>query len=159
MDMERKHMETLKFNELNLSPEILRGVKEMGFEEASPIQSKAIPIAMTGADIIGQAQTGTGKTAAFGIPVLEKAKKEIKHPQTLILCPTRELAVQAAEEIRKLAKYMHGIKVLPIYGGQDISKQIRALKGTQIIIGTPGRVMDHLRRKTICRYDCPRRGG
>lgn len=142
-------MQTLKFDELNLSPEILRGVKEMGFEEASPIQSQAIPIAMTGVDIIGQAQTGTGKTAAFGIPVLEKVKKEIKHPQTLILCPTRELAVQAAEEIRKLAKYMHGVKVLPIYGGQDINKQIRALKGTQIIIGTPGRVMDHLRRKTI----------
>lgn len=142
-------METLRFNELNLSAEILRGVKEMGFEEASPIQSKAIPIAMTGADIIGQAQTGTGKTAAFGIPVLEKVRKEIKHPQTLILCPTRELAVQAAEEIRRLAKYMHGVKVLPIYGGQDITKQIRALKGTQIIIGTPGRVMDHLRRKTI----------
>ncbi|GFI24398.1 DEAD-box ATP-dependent RNA helicase CshA [Lachnospiraceae bacterium] len=146
-------METLKFNELNISPEIFRGVKDMGFEEASPIQSKAIPIAMAGADIIGQAQTGTGKTAAFGIPVLEKVKKEIKHPQTLILCPTRELAVQAAEEIRKLAKYMHGVKVLPIYGGQDITKQIRALKGTQIIIGTPGRVMDHLRRKTIrCDY-------
>ncbi len=146
-------METLKFNELNISPEIFRGVKDMGFEEASPIQSKAIPIAMTGADIIGQAQTGTGKTAAFGIPVLEKVKKEIKHPQTLILCPTRELAVQAAEEIRKLAKYMHGVKVLPIYGGQDITKQIRALKGAQIIIGTPGRVMDHLRRKTIrCDY-------
>lgn len=142
-------METLRFNELNLSPEILRGIKEMGFEEASPIQSKAIPIAMTGTDLIGQAQTGTGKTAAFGIPVLEKVKKEIKHPQTLILCPTRELAVQAAEEIRRLAKYMHGVKVLPIYGGQDITKQIRSLKGTQIIIGTPGRVMDHLRRKTI----------
>lgn len=148
---ERKlyYMETLKFNELDLSPEILRGVKEMGFEEASPIQSKAIPVAMTGADVIGQAQTGTGKTAAFGIPILEKVRKEIKHPQTLVLCPTRELAVQAAEEIRKLAKYMHGVKVLPIYGGQDITKQIRALKGTQIIIGTPGRVMDHLRRKTI----------
>lgn len=142
-------METLKFNELNISPEIVRGVKDMGFEEASPIQSKAIPIAMAGADIIGQAQTGTGKTAAFGIPVLEKVKRELKYPQTLILCPTRELAVQAAEEIRKLAKYMHGVKVLPIYGGQDITKQIRALKGTQIIIGTPGRVMDHLRRKTI----------
>lgn len=142
-------MQTLKFDELNLSREILRGVREMGFEEASPIQSQAIPIAMTGADIIGQAQTGTGKTAAFGIPVLEKVKKDIKHPQTLILCPTRELAVQAAEEIRKIAKYMHGVKVLPIYGGQDINKQIRALKGTQIIIGTPGRVMDHLRRKTI----------
>lgn len=144
-----KNMETLKFNELNISPEIVRGVKDMGFEEASPIQSKAIPIAMAGADIIGQAQTGTGKTAAFGIPVLEKVKRELKYPQTLILCPTRELAVQAAEEIRKLAKYMHGVKVLPIYGGQDITKQIRALKGTQIIIGTPGRVMDHLRRKTI----------
>lgn len=142
-------MEAVRFDELNLSPEILRGVKEMGFEEASPIQAKAIPVAMTGTDIIGQAQTGTGKTAAFGIPVLEKVKKEIKHPQTLVLCPTRELAVQAAEEIRKLAKYMHGVKVLPIYGGQDITKQIRALKGTQIIIGTPGRVMDHLRRKTI----------
>ena len=146
-------METLKFDELDLSPEILRGVKEMGFEEASPIQTKAIPVAMAGADVIGQAQTGTGKTAAFGIPILEKVKREIKHPQTLVLCPTRELAVQAAEEIRKLAKYMHGVKVLPIYGGQDITKQIRALKGTQIIIGTPGRVMDHLRRKTIrCDY-------
>ncbi len=146
-------METLKFNELNISPEIVRGVRDMGFEETSPIQSKAIPIAMAGADIIGQAQTGTGKTAAFGIPVLEKVKRELKYPQTLILCPTRELAVQAAEEIRKLAKYMHGVKVLPVYGGQDITKQIRALKGTQIIIGTPGRVMDHLRRKTIrCEY-------
>jgi len=146
-------METMNFNEMNLSPEILRGVKEMGFEEASPIQSKAIPIAMAGADVIGQAQTGTGKTAAFGIPILEKVKRDSKHPQTLVLCPTRELAVQAAEEIRRLARYMHGVKVLPIYGGQDITKQIRALKGTQIIIGTPGRVMDHLRRKTIrCDY-------
>ena len=144
-------METVRFDELNLSKEIMRGIKEMGFEEASPIQTKAIPVAIEGYDVIGQAQTGTGKTAAFGIPVLEKVGKlkDIKYPQTLILCPTRELAVQAAEEIRKLAKYMHGVKVLPIYGGQDISKQIRALKGTQIIIGTPGRVMDHLRRKTI----------
>ena len=148
-------METVRFDELDLCQEILRGVKEMGFEEASPIQAQAIPVAMQGYDVIGQAQTGTGKTAAFGIPVLEKVNlnKDIKHPQALILCPTRELAVQAAEEIRKLAKYMHGIKVLPIYGGQDINKQIRALKGTQVIIGTPGRVMDHLRRKTIrCDY-------
>lgn len=144
-------MKTIKFDELNLCNEILRGVREMGFEEASPIQAQAIPVAMEGYDIIGQAQTGTGKTAAFGIPILEKVnrRKEVKHPQVLVLCPTRELAVQAAEEIRKLAKYMHGVKVLPIYGGQDISKQIRALKGTQIIIGTPGRIMDHLRRKTI----------
>ena len=149
------YMETVRFDELDLCQEILRGVKEMGFEEASPIQAQAIPVAMQGYDVIGQAQTGTGKTAAFGIPVLEKVNinKDIKHPQALILCPTRELAVQAAEEIRKLAKYMHGIKVLPIYGGQDINKQIRALKGTQVIIGTPGRVMDHLRRKTIrCDY-------
>ncbi len=148
-------METVRFDELKLCPEILRGIKEMGFEEASPIQTQAIPVAMEGYDVIGQAQTGTGKTAAFGIPVLEKVNcnKDVKHPQALILCPTRELAVQAAEEIRKLAKYMHGVKVLPIYGGQDISKQIRALKGTQIIIGTPGRIMDHLRRKTIrCDY-------
>ena len=148
---ERKRMKTIKFDELNLCNEILRGVREMGFEETSPIQAQAIPVAMEGYDIIGQAQTGTGKTAAFGIPILEKVnrRKDVKHPQVLVLCPTRELAVQAAEEIRKLAKYMHGVKVLPIYGGQDISKQIRALKGTQIIIGTPGRVMDHLRRKTI----------
>lgn len=144
-------MEVVKFDDLKLCSEILRGIKDMGFEEASPIQGQAIPVAMEGYDVIGQAQTGTGKTAAFGIPVLEKVNqhKDVKHPQALILCPTRELAVQAAEEIRTLAKYMHGVKVLPIYGGQDISKQIRALKGTQIIIGTPGRVMDHLRRKTI----------
>lgn len=148
-------METIKFDELNLSHEILRGIKEMGFEEATPIQAQSIPVAMEGYDVIGQAQTGTGKTAAFGIPVLEKvnANKEVKQPQVLILCPTRELAVQAAEELREVSKYMHGVKILPIYGGQDISKQIRALKGTQIIIGTPGRVMDHLRRKTIrCDY-------
>lgn len=146
-------MEKLRFDELNLSPEILRGVREMGFEETTPIQRQAIPVAMEGFDIIGQAQTGTGKTAAFGIPALEKVNKDIKHPQTLVLCPTRELAVQAAEEVRQLAKYVHGVKVLPIYGGQDISKQIRGLKGTQIIIGTPGRVMDHLRRRTIrCEY-------
>ena len=93
-------METVRFDELNLCPEILRGIKEMGFEEASPIQTQAIPVAMEGYDIIGQAQTGTGKTAAFGIPVLEKVSrnKEIKHPQALILCPTRELAVQAADD-------------------------------------------------------------
>ena len=144
-------METVRFDELDLCQEILRGVKEMGFEEASPIQAQAIPVAMQGYDVIGQAQTGTGKTAAFGIPVLEKVNinKDIKHPQALILCPTRELAVQAAEEIRKLAKYMHGIKVLPIYGGQDINKQIRALKGTQVIIGTPGRIWYFMEQKLL----------
>lgn len=103
-----------------------------------------------GTDIIGQAQTGTGKTAAFGIPLLERIDPKLKKLQAVVLCPTRELAIQVAEEIRRLAKYMHGIKVLPVYGGQEIVKQIRSLKdGTQVIIGTPGRVMDHMRRKTI----------
>ncbi|MDD2979475.1 MAG: DEAD/DEAH box helicase [Hespellia sp.] len=143
-------METIRFEDLGLCPEILKAVKNMGFEEASPIQAKAIPAVMTGKDIIGQAQTGTGKTAAFGIPMLEKIDPKNKKLQGIILCPTRELAIQVAEEIRNLAKYMHAIKVLPIYGGQEIVKQIRSLKaGTQLIIGTPGRVMDHMRRKTI----------
>lgn len=143
-------METIKFEELNLDERILRAVMDMGFEETSPIQAKAIPVQMEGLDIIGQAQTGTGKTAAFGIPLLQKIDPKNKKLQAVALCPTRELAIQVADEIRKLGKYMHGVKVLPIYGGQDIVKQIRSLKdGTQIIIGTPGRVMDHMRRKTV----------
>lgn len=143
-------METIRFEELNLDAKILRAVTDMGFEAASPIQAKAIPLELEGKDIIGQAQTGTGKTAAFGIPLLEKIDPKNKKLQAVVLCPTRELAIQVAEEIRNLAKYMHGIKVLPIYGGQEIVKQIRSLKdGVQVIIGTPGRVMDHMRRKTI----------
>lgn len=143
-------METVKFEELQLDERILRAVTDMGFEEASPIQAKAIPVQMEGLDIIGQAQTGTGKTAAFGIPMLQKIDSKNKKLQAIALCPTRELAIQVADEIRNLAKYMHGVKVLPIYGGQDIVRQIRGLKdGTQIIVGTPGRVMDHMRRKTV----------
>ena len=143
-------MESVRFEELQLDERILRAVADMGFEEASPIQAKAIPAQMEGLDIIGQAQTGTGKTAAFGIPLLQKIDPQNKKLQAVALCPTRELAIQVAEEIRNLAKYMHGIKVLPIYGGQDIVRQIKGLKdGTQIIIGTPGRVMDHMRRKTV----------
>lgn len=143
-------MEEARFEDLGLCPEIMKAVKNMGFEEASPIQTKAIPAMMEGKDIIGQAQTGTGKTAAFGIPLLEKIDPKNKKLQAIVLCPTRELAIQVAEEIRNLAKYMHAIKVLPIYGGQEIVKQIRSLKsGTQLIIGTPGRVMDHMRRKTV----------
>ena len=137
-------METVKFEELGLYPQLLRAIKEMGFEEATPIQSQAIPVVMSGVDVIGQAQTGTGKTASFGIPLLMKVDPNNKKTQAIVLSPTRELAIQSAEEI----------KVLPIYGGQDISRQIKALKGgATIIIGTPGRVMDHLRRKTIrCDY-------
>ena len=143
-------MEEARFEDLGLCPEIMKAVKNMGFEEASPIQAKAIPARLEGKDIIGQAQTGTGKTAAFGIPLLEKIDPKNKKLQAIVLCPTRELAIQVAEEIRNLAKYMHAIKVLPIYGGQEIVKQIRSLKsGTQLIIGTPGRVMDHMRRKTV----------
>lgn len=143
-------METVRFDELQLDERILRAVADMGFEEASPIQAQAIPVQTEGRDIIGQAQTGTGKTAAFGIPLLQKIDPKSKKLQAVALCPTRELAIQVADEIRRLAKYMHGVKVLPIYGGQDIVKQIRSLKdGTQVIIGTPGRVMDHMRRKTV----------
>ncbi|MCM1112395.1 MAG: DEAD/DEAH box helicase [Muribaculum sp.] len=132
-----------------LDERIIRAIREMGFETLSPIQQQAIPVLLMGEDIIGQAQTGTGKTAAFGIPAIQKCDPELKKLQTLILCPTRELAIQAAEELRKLAKYMHGIKVLPVYGGQEIGRQIAGLRGTQIIVGTPGRVMDHMRRHTI----------
>lgn len=143
-------MEMMRFEELGISSEILKAIKYMGFEEPSAIQKKAIPVMVSGRDLIGQAQTGTGKTAAFGIPMLEKINPRNKKIQGIVLCPTRELAIQVAEEIRNLAKYLHGIKVVPIYGGQDIVKQIRSLKsGAQLVIGTPGRVMDHMRRKTI----------
>ena len=140
----------MKFDELNIDERILRAIEDMGFEETSPIQTQAIPAVCEGIEVVGQAQTGTGKTAAYTIPMLMKIDPQIKKPQAIVLCPTRELAVQVAEEIRKLAKYMSDIKVLPVYGGQEIVRQIKSLKtGVQIIVGTPGRVMDHMRRKTV----------
>ena len=140
----------LSYRESTVNEQIVKAVEEMGFEGMTPIQEQAIPVLLERKDIIGQAQTGTGKTAAFGIPMIQNIDPESKKLQGIVLCPTRELAMQAAEELRKLAKYMHGIKVLPIYGGQDISRQIRALnQGVQIVVGTPGRVMDHMRRHTI----------
>jgi ATP-dependent RNA helicase DeaD len=143
-------MTTLKFSELNLSNEIIKAIADLGFEEATPIQSLAIPKMMAGIDIIGQAQTGTGKTAAFGIPILEKIDAKNKNVQAIILCPTRELAIQVAEELKLFSKYKRGINIVPVYGGQPIQRQIAALlKGAQIIIGTPGRVIDHLERKTL----------
>ncbi|GMO51570.1 MAG: DEAD/DEAH box helicase [Candidatus Endomicrobiellum trichonymphae] len=143
-------MTTLKFNELNLSSEILKAVEDLGFEEATPIQSLSIPKMMTGIDIIGQSQTGTGKTAAFGIPVLEKTNAKNKVVQSVILCPTRELAIQVAEELKLFSKYKKGINIVPVYGGQPIQRQMIALsKGAQIVIGTPGRVIDHLERRTL----------
>ena len=143
-------MDVTKFEELQLDDRIIRAITEMGFEEASPIQAQAIPVVLEGRDMIGQAQTGTGKTAAFGLPLLQKVDPKVKKLQAVVLLPTRELAIQVAEELRRFAKFMHGIKVLPVYDGQDIVRQIRALKdGTQIVVGTPGRVMDHMRRKTV----------
>ncbi len=148
---EEKVIETgMKFKDAEIDGKILRAVEEMGFETMSPIQEQAIPVLLQGKDIIGQAQTGTGKTAAFGIPMIQSVDPSSRKLQSIVLCPTRELAMQAAEEIRRLAKYMSGIKVLPVYGGQDIGRQIRALsQGVQIVVGTPGRVMDHMRRHTI----------
>jgi ATP-dependent RNA helicase DeaD len=143
-------MSTLNFNDLPLLPELQRAVHTMGFTEATPIQAQSIPYILDGRDVIGYAQTGTGKTAAFGLPLLQKVDPQIKKLQAIVLCPTRELAIQAANEIRNLGKYMHAVKVLPIYGGQEIGRQIRGLKsGVQIVIGTPGRVMDHMRRRTL----------
>ena len=140
----------MRFEELELQAPLLRAVTEMGFEEMTPIQTQAIPAVLSGSDIIGQAQTGTGKTAAFGLPILQGIDPKKKALQAVILCPTRELAIQVSEEMHKFAKFLHGIKIVPIYGGQEIVRQIKALKsGTQIVIGTPGRVMDHMRRKTV----------
>lgn len=147
-EIQEAHVSKLEDFEM-LDERIVRAVQEMGFETLSPIQEQAIPLLLAGEDIIGQAQTGTGKTAAFGIPALQRVDPQLRRLQTVILCPTRELAIQAAEELRRIAKYMHGIKVLPVYGGQEIGKQISALRGVQIIVGTPGRVMDHMRRHTI----------
>lgn len=143
-------MELLKYEDSNVDERILRAVKELGFENMTPIQTQAIPVLMEGKDIIGQAQTGTGKTAAFGIPLIQSIDNSIREVQGIILCPTRELAMQASNELRRFSKYMQSIKVVPVYGGQDINNQIRLIKsGAQIIVGTPGRVMDHLRRKTL----------
>jgi ATP-dependent RNA helicase DeaD len=138
------------FADLNLSDEILQAVTEMGFTHPSPIQAEAIPPILAGRDVIGQAQTGTGKTAAFGIPAINMIDVAERHPQVLVLCPTRELAVQVSEEIRKLSKFKRGIRIEAIYGGDSIDRQIKSLKtGVHIVIGTPGRVMDHMERRTL----------
>lgn len=144
------NVSTLNFEEMNLSPEITKAIKDMGFEEATPIQSQAINIIREGRDVLGQSQTGTGKTAAFGIPCLEMIDDSDRSLQAVILAPTRELAIQICEEFRKLLKYKDSIKVVPIYGGQPIDRQIMALKrGVQVVVGTPGRVMDHMERRTL----------
>ena len=143
-------MEKKPFDQLGLSPDILKAVEKMGFEEASPIQTAVIPTIMGGRDVVGQSSTGSGKTVAFAIPAIEKVDPKIRAVQVLILCPTRELAVQVAEETGKIALFKRGVMGVPIYGGQSYERQFRALAaGAQVVIGTPGRVMDHMERGTM----------
>ena len=138
------------FNELNISSEVKRAVEEMGYENATDIQARAIPCILEGKDVLGRSNTGTGKTAAFGIPAIEMVNPGCKYPNALIICPTRELVTQVATELRKFSKYKEGIKIVPIYGGQPIERQIQLLKrGCGIVVGTPGRIMDHLNRRTL----------
>ena len=138
------------FSELGLSPPLLKAIDRLGYEKAAPIQSEAIPLIMGGSDVVGQSQTGSGKTAAFGIPAVESIDPHLRAVQVIILCPTRELAVQVAEEIFKLAMFKRGVQSVPIYGGQSYDRQIRALKqGAQIVVGTPGRILDHIDRGTL----------
>jgi ATP-dependent RNA helicase DeaD len=142
-------MQIENFKDLPITPEVKRGVDELGFTELFPIQAQAIIPLLDGKDVIGQAQTGTGKTAAFGIPMVERVDPNNKNVQGLVLAPTRELAVQVAERISRFSKYLR-LKVLPVYGGESINKQIRALeRGVHIVVGTPGRVIDHLKRGTL----------
>lgn len=145
MDQENK-----MFQEFNLSNNIQRALKEAGYESATPIQAQTIPEITNGRDLIGQSQTGTGKTAAFCLPIIEKINKQDRHVQAIIICPTRELALQITGELRKFTKYEEGVKCMAVYGGEPISRQIRALsQGVKIVVGTPGRMMDHMRRKTL----------
>ncbi len=140
----------MKIENVILNDNIQRALDEMGFEEGTQIQQEAIPVILEGKDIVGQSNTGTGKTAAFGIPILEKIDKDLRMPQAIVLLPTRELAVQVANEFRKYGKYMDGIKTVTVYGGADIREQINKLKGgAQIIVGTPGRVIDLIDRHVI----------
>jgi len=138
------------FADLGLSAAVLKALADVGYESPSPIQAATIPVLLSGADILGQAQTGTGKTAAFALPILSKLDLAQKEPQALVLVPTRELAIQVAEAFQKYAAHLRGFHVMPIYGGQSYTPQLNALKrGTHVIVGTPGRVMDHLERGTL----------
>ncbi|MEM1484027.1 DEAD/DEAH box helicase [Oscillospiraceae bacterium PP1C4] len=142
-------MSEILFENIDLSPEIARAIKDMNYTEATGIQAESIPLLMQGFDVIGRSSTGTGKTAAFGIPAVESIISELKRPQVLVLSPTRELAMQISEEMRKYAKYKPGVSVAAVYGGAAMDAQIRQLRTANIVIGTPGRIMDHMRRKTL----------
>jgi len=145
-----ENIQTIKFSELGLSDAVMQGLDDAGYESPSPIQAEVIPYVMDGRDVLGQAQTGTGKTAAFALPVLSKIDTSLRDPQVLVLAPTRELAIQVAEAFQKYGSHIKGFHVLPIYGGQSYDTQLRQLKrGVHVVVGTPGRVMDHMRRKTL----------
>ncbi len=140
----------MKFSALNLSKEILEALKDMNFNKMTPIQERAIPLLLAGKDLIGQADTGTGKTAAFAIPTIEALKTDTKEIQALVLCPTRELCCQVAEQFSQLMKHHKDFNCVPIYGGQKIEAQIKLIKDhPQIIVGTPGRVLDHMKRGSL----------
>jgi len=141
---------TLSFDDLSLSAPMMKALNKVGYETPSPIQAEIIPHVMDGRDVIGQAQTGTGKTAAFALPLLSKIDLKLTTPQVLVLAPTRELAIQVAEAFQTYASFLKGFHVLPIYGGQEYGVQLRQLKrGVHVVVGTPGRVMDHMRRGTL----------
>lgn len=139
----------IQFSELNISDELMRGINDLGYKSTTSIQTQAIPLLLEGKDLIGRSNTGTGKTAAFGIPAIETMDPELNRPQVLVLAPTRELAVQIAIEMEKYAKYISGIKIATLYGGVAMDRQIRQLKQANIIVGTPGRIQDHMRRRTL----------
>lgn len=139
--------ETVKFSELGLSDAVLKSLKDVGYEIPSAIQAATIPILLEGKDVVGLAQTGTGKTAAFALPILSRLDLSQKSPQALVLAPTRELALQVCEAFEKYASHMKGVHVLPVYGGQGYGVQLSALRrGVHIVVGTPGRIMDHLQK-------------
>ena len=143
-------MSTTAFDQLGLSPELLQAIASLGYEQPAPVQAAAIPLILAGKDIMGQSQTGSGKTAAFALPAIEACVPSQRVVQTLVLCPTRELAVQVAEEFHKLSAFKKGIRCVPVYGGQSYDRQLRGLQlGAQIVIGTPGRVLDHIERGTL----------
>lgn len=138
------------FSDMALKPTILSALIEAGYDKPTPIQAQAIPVLLAGRDVLGQAQTGTGKTAAFALPLLSRVEVSLRSPQVLVLAPTRELAIQVAEAFRKYAAHLKGMRVLPVYGGQDYRSQMRALQqGVHVVVGTPGRIMDHMRRGTL----------
>lgn len=139
----------MNFNELNLRQEILRAISELGYERATAIQADSIPPILSGHDVTGHSATGTGKTAAFGLPLIQKAAENGERASTLILAPTRELALQITKELHKFSKYLSGISIACVYGGEPIQRQIKALKRARIVVGTPGRIMDHMRRHTL----------